>query len=601
LAPRSAYIRAYGALPFQQDEDLKVALQDRLAVTDALEKRIRLILGALVQGVDPRWVRSRLAAWEVHPVSIILAGVVSKHRTELAEALMPGQTEWTFGLSTVFTGLSLPRGLHLPGALVLDGCEDLSALPDDLSTPCLVIQNCRNLRSLLRIPPGVSGLQVEHAPNLIELPDSVKLKHEFRLSACPQVEQLPSHLHASAIKISHCPGLRSICSKINCHTLELSTLINLTTIDLDLTVSSGMDLSLPSLATWKGRAKVNGRLRIACSSLHKLEAEITVGDQMMVEHCRLLESIDGLIHVKRDLSIKRCPKFSATPAGFVGGNLELTDLPSLRHVDPSLIASCRRARIQRCETLECLPYGVHLRGSLDLIDLPALAYWPPSMNVGILTVLGCPLLLDPPPGVTVRSGIRRATSGERRAVSQALSEDSEGDQASIEPLRRLIRVLMSSGVSFASAMDMLHADGHAKGDTLVAAAAEGLGLHEFLDRCAGLSDGRGGEIEAARACVRASIHPASLALVVKDLTKARWLAELYSDSKDLAAGLTGDGNLRIQPKAAWDLPDDLAVPGQIRASGAEGEPRWPSRMRVLGGIKIQPAETESPGDALLMD
>jgi hypothetical protein len=145
-------------------------------------------------------------------------------------------------------------------------------------------------------------------------------------------------------------------------------------------------------------------------------------------------------------------------------------------------------------------------------------------------------------------------------------------------------------------MEMLQADGHAKGDALVAAAAEGLGLPEFLYQCAGLSDGRGGEIEAALACVRASIHPGSLALVVKDLTKARWLAELYSDSKDLAAGVTGDGNLRIQPHAAWDLPEGLAVPGQIRAAKADGMPRWPSRLRVLGGIATRSVAIPSASD-----
>lgn len=601
LTPQSSYLRAYGSLPFHQDEDLKAALDDRLTVTDSFEKRVQLILGALVQGLDLRWVRSRLSTWEIHPASLVHAEREPKLRKELADALMPGQVEWNFGHSTVFRGPILPRGVMVSGPLVLDGCVDLVDLPDDLITPCLVIQNCHNLRSLQQLPPGVSGLQVENAPNLIKLPESLILENGFRLSACPQIECLPSFMRASEVKISHCPGLRSISSKIRCRGFELSTLINLTVLDLDLAVSSSMDLSLPSLVSFMGRTKVHGRLHIACSNLRELGADITVDDQMMVEQCRLLEAMDGLVHVNGDLSIKRCLRLSATPEGFVGGKLELTDLPALRHVDPGLITSCRRVRIRRCETLERLPYGVHLRGSLDLIDLPALAYWPPSMNVGILTVLGCPLLPDPPPGVTVRSGFRRATSGERRAIAQALSEDSEVNRASIEPLRRLIRVLMSSGVSFATAMEMLHADGHAKGDILVAAAAEGLGLHEFLDRCAGLSDGRGGEIEAARACARASIHPGSLALVVKDLTKARWLAELYSDSKDLAAGVTGDGNLRIQPKAAWDLPEDLAVPGQIRASSAEGEPRWPSRMRVLGGIKTQSVETESPTDAQLMD
>lgn len=599
--PRSSYIKTYGPLPFDKDEDLKLALQDHLAATDACETRVRLILGALVQGVDRRWVRSRLDAWEVHPTSIILAERVPKLRSELAEALMPGQTEWTFGVSTVFRGPSLPRGLHLPGPLILDGCEGLVELPDDLSTPCLVIQNCRNLRSLQRVPPGVLGLQVEHAPNLIDLPDAVKLKNGFRLSACPQVEQLPSFIYASDIKISHCPGLRSLSSKIRCHRIELSTLINLTALDLDLTVSSNLELSLPSLSTMKGQVKVRGRFRLACTNLMSMEADINVGDQMVVEHCRLMESMKGRFHVKRGLFISRCPQLTATPEGIVEGNLELADLAALVQVDSGLCSSSRRVRIRRCEELQRLPNEVRLRGSMELIDLPSLAHWPDFMNVGILTVLGCPRLSVPPPGVIARTAFRWVSRLERQAMDRVLAEDSMVDRVGLELLRRLVRALTSAGVSLSEAVELLHADGHAKGDVLVASAAEGLGLAEFLDRCAALSDGRGGEVEAALACVRASIHPGSLALVVKDLTKARWLAELYSDSKDLAAGVTGDGNLRIQPQAAWDLPEKLAIPGQIRASQVEGEPRWPARMRVLGGIKFQPVGSASPSEVAFTD
>jgi hypothetical protein len=75
------------------------------------------------------------------------------------------------------------------------------------------------------------------------------------------------------------------------------------------------------------------------------------------------------------------------------------------------------------------------------------------------------------------------------------------------------------------------------------------------------------------------------------------MAELYSESRDLAAGVMGEGNLRISSQAAWDLPENLAVPGHVKVSDAEGPARWPANMRVLGGFNIHVPGVELPRGA----
>jgi hypothetical protein len=547
--------------------------------------------------LDPVWVRSQLAAWGIHPVSIVLAEADAKNRKNLEAVLMPGQTDWTIGLPTVFRGAALPPGLVMTGPLTIDGCSELMDLPEDLITPSLLIQNCPSLKRLSRLPPGVSGLQVENAQNLVELPDQLRLENCFGVSACPRLERLPAIIRSREVKISHCPGLRSISAKIRCWKLDLKSLIHLRNLDLDLKISNNLELNIPSLQTFSGRAEIGGRLHIKCVGLCEVRADLVVGDQAVVEHCQSLEALDGSFHVKGDLRIRRNPLLVATPTGFVGGTLELADLPSLRVVEPGLVASCRTVRIVRCTNLGRLPHGVHFRGSMELLDLPALAQWPESMKVGLLTVLGCPGLPDPPPGISVRTAFRRAGIPERHVLAQALSEDANPDAETIEPLRRMVRALKISGASLEEILQMLEADGSAPEEALPACAAEGLGLREFLEGCAAIVDGQGGEIRAARACTRASIHPGSIALVVRDLTKARWMAELYSESRDLAAGVMGEGNLRISSQAAWDLPENLAVPGHVKVSDAEGPARWPANMRVLGGFNIHVPGVELPRGA----
>jgi hypothetical protein len=595
--PRASFLRSHGPLPFGAEEDLKGALQARLADTPEAKHRVRLILGALAQELDPVWVRSQLAAWGIHPVSIVLAEADAKNRIHLEAILMPGQTDWTIGPPTVFRGAALPPGLVMTGPMTLDGCSELKDLPEDLITPSLLIQNCPSLRRLSRLPPGVSGLQVENAQNLVDLPDQLRLENGFGVSACPRLERLPSIIRSREVKISHCPGLRSISAKIRCWKLELKSLIHLRHLDLDLKITNDLELNIPSLQTFSGRANITGRLIIKCEALREVTADFIVGDQAVVEHCQSLEGMDGSFHVKGDLRIRRNPALVATPEGFVGGALELAYLPALRVVEPGMVASCRTVRIIRCTNLARLPYGVHFRGSMELLDLPALIQWPESMNVGLLTVLGCPGLPDPPPGMSIRTAFRRAGPQERCTLALALSEDGNTDAETIEPLRRMVRALKLSGASLEEILQMLEADGSVPEEALPACAAEGLGLREFLEGCAALVDGQGGEIRAARACNRASIHPGSIALVVKDLTKARWMAELYSESRDLAAGVMGEGSLRISSPTAWDLPENLAVPGHVKVSDAEGPARWPTNMRVLGGFNINVPGVELPRGA----
>ena len=589
ISLEDSYRESYWDLPFWPDEDLRAALPSRLAETPELEARVRLVLGAIAQGLDPLWVRSRLESWGVHPVSILLAEAHPKHRADLASSLLPDDGEWTVGNPTVFRGSVLPQGCVIPVQFVMDGCSGLVELPRDLIAKSLLIQNCSDLRSIHQLSEGVTGLRIENVPNLVDLPDTLHLKKGFYLSACPRLTRLPSDIRADEIRISHCPGIRAIKAKIQCSTFILKNLIHLTDLDLDLKVSGGLELNLPSLQSLRGRAEISGRLKISCRKLKDVDAAISVSDDAIIEQCSSLETIGGMLHVKGNLRIGQNPNLASTPDGFVDGTLELIDLKSLRQVRPLLIASSRTVRIQHCPSLEKMPHGVHIRGSLELLDLQSISHWPDSMSVGILTVLGCPGLPDPPPGVIIRTAFRRAGAHEREALLQLVGQDIDNNQVARDSLRRVIRTLTVTGLSFQDIRELLHAEGHNPGEVIAAAAAEGLGVREYLEECADLAFNPEGFIKAARLCARASIHPGSIALVVKNLTKARWVAELYSNSSDLAAGVRGDGSLSIPPNPAWDLPEGLAVPGQLLAIDATGPAMWPSGLRAVGGFKTRVA------------
>jgi hypothetical protein len=151
-----------------------------------------------------------------------------------------------------------------------------------------------------------------------------------------------------------------------------------------------------------------------------------------------------------------------------------------------------------------------------------------------------------------------------------------------------------AGVCFEDRWRLLLAEGHSSEDLLTALLGEGSDLKRSLEKCAALTDDTDGEIRAAVACTRVGIHPATLALVTRNPTKARWLAELFSESHDMVTGWRGDGGLRLEGQLTWDLPDGLVVPGRLRIHGVAGPAKWPKRMKVLGGILIKATDIEAP-------
>ncbi len=569
------------------DPALQRILEEGLAASLSAEVRLRLTVEALTGRLDPVCVRACLRKAGVHPATLALATQDVRIQEGLARFLKADGETWSVrGDSLWFTGSVLPMELVVPGTLVLDDCPGDIELPEDLEATTLVYQNCRTLRRVAFLPVSVQGLRIENAPELVELPDSLELMSSFQLSACPRLEHLPSYIHASEVRISHCPGIRSIWARIRCRSLSLDSLINLGELDLELATSQDLELRLPSLWRLRGKLRVAGRVHIASPWLRSLEADLKASGDLLVEYCGRLEAIVGKLHVGGSLYLRRNPSLVSVAGGAVVGTCEFQDLPALRWVDPALVTSGRKVRFERCENLRELPYGITYRGSLELLDLPSLSRWPANMEVGLLTALGCPLMPEPPPGVLIRSAFRRVGPGDREALAQALEVGTAEAQAALAGLRLLVRVLKASNVSLKKCLSLLQEDGEDPAAVLVAAAAEGLGLRDFLDSCAMLADGPEGLLEAARACARASIHPGSLALVVRDRTKARWMAECLSTSKDLALGLRGDGNLRLGPEALWDLPEGLRVPGVVKVEGGKGPVYWPKGLQAEGGFSL---------------
>ncbi len=567
------------------DQTLLGALKEGLAAAKSPKICLRLVMDALTRRLEPTCVLSCLQEAGVHPATLALATSDTRIQEGLARFLSREGETWSVkGDSMRFTGAELPQGLVIPGTLVLEDCPGDIQLPAGLEVSQLEYQNCRQLRRVGGLPATVKSLTIENAPQLVVLPETLELTFGFLLSACPRLEHLPSYIHAAKVKISHCPGIRAIWARIRCDSLALETLINLADLDLDLATGRELEIRLPSLRSLRGTLRSTGRLRIACPGLRSMEVDLKAGD-VLVENCSQLESIKGTLQAG-NLYIRRNASLGSIEGGFVVGASEFQDLPALRSVDPTLITSSRTVRFERCASLAELPYGVCYRGSLELLDLPALSRWPENMNVGLLTALGCSQLPDPPPGVVVRTAFRRARPEDREALAREVAAGTSEARAALTGLRLLVRALKASSVSLKKAMAMLQEDGEDPSAILVAAAAEGLGLQEFLDSCAQLANGPGGLLEAAKVCARASIHPGSLALVVRDRTKARWVAELLSESRDLARGVAGDSNLRIGPDADWDLPEDLAVPGSVKVEGGKGPVHWPRGLRAVGGISI---------------
>ena len=553
---------------------------------------------ALTHCLRPSRVRDTLMASGIHPASVALAATDRRMQEPLCGLLSIEGERWeAIGSDLHFTGAVLPQGLEVPGQLLLLACPGDIQLPEDLSAETVTFRSCRELKAISFIPPRVRNLRVEHAPLLETLPEAVDLPGELYLSACPRLERLPASVEAARVAVTHCPGLRAVHSRIRCSELTLESLINLRELDLDLYVLQALELTLPGLRILRGRLHSRGGLRIAAPGLQHILADLQAGGNLLVEGCRDLVAMKGTLRVKNNLVIRRNPRLAEVPAGEVTGEAEFADLPALKAVAAGLVNSSRRVRLQRCDSLEEVPGGTY-RGSLELLDLPGLTRWPAEMDVGILTELDCPSLPEPPPGVVVRTALRRARPQERKALAEEIAAEDTNPPEGLQEQRQMVRALAITGVPMERRPAMLVENGVPLEIALIACVAEGMGRQDFLERCIEQAIGKRDLAGAARTCLRASIHPASMALLVKDPAMARWLAQLLSPSRDLALGLSRDGNLRIGADAVWDLPEGLVVPGVVRYDGPMESIRWPAGLRTGQGCSVPVVEFLADGRTL---
>lgn len=581
-----------------EDPTLQDQLFTALSRGGGIGSALQATVHALTQRLRPSVVRGCLLAAGIHPASLVLSAVDPRIQEPLSALLSIEGERWEAIRGDLhFTGAVLPPGLKVPGELHLEWCPGELVLPEDLSAEVVTFRSCRELKSLQFIPPKVRSLRVEHSPSLVSLPEEVDLLGEFYLSACPRLERLPASIKAPQVVVTHCPGLHSIRSRIRCSELKLESLINLAELDLDLSASKCIELTLPSLQVLRGRLHSRGRVRIAAPGLRSIGADIKVGGDLVVEGCRELSTFAGALQVTRNLLIRRTPQLTSVPDGQVTGISEFVDLPALKTVGAGLIASSRRVRFERCASLVDLPGGTY-RGSLELLDLPGVECWPAELNVGVLTELDCPNLPDLPPGVVVRTALRRARPQEREALAAEIAREDTRPPAGLLQERMMVQVLAATGVPLERRLELLVEGGVPMELALIACLAEGMGRQSFLERCLDQAIGQSDLAGAARTCLRADIHPASMATLVKDPATARWMAQLLSTSRDLALGLSGDGNLRLAADAEWDLPESLVVPGAVRYNGPMTSIRWPAGLRTGQGCSVPVAEFLADGETL---
>jgi len=162
-------------------------------------------------------------------------------------------------------------------------------------------------------------------------------------------------------------------------------------------------------------------------------------------------------------------------------------------------------------------------------------------------------------------------------------------------LRALIQTLAIGGVPLPEVGDMLIEAGNDPLEVLNFLVEEGVELTDFLRIGARVARHYGCEAKPALACIRFGIHPASLAFLIRRHSRARRLVKLFTDSRDLAEGIVDRENLYIPRKAAWDLPEELVVPGTIIVHPDSEQPaRWPERLIALKGFSSVPFGRELP-------
>ena len=188
---------------------------------------------------------------------------------------------------------ALPENLSVGGFLSLDGCTGLTALPENLSVGgFLSLDGCTGLTAL---PENLSlggGLSSTHCTGLTALPENLSVGGDLSLEGCTDLTALPKKLSVGGY-------------------LSLDGCTDLTALPENLSVGGYLSLD-------------------GCTDLTALPENLSVGGDLSLDGCTGLTALPENLSVGGDLSLDGCTGLTALPNWITTMGSTFQD--SIRHV-----------------------------------------------------------------------------------------------------------------------------------------------------------------------------------------------------------------------------------------------------------------------------
>ena len=204
---------------------------------------------------------------------------------------------------------------QVEGDLYLDGCTDLTALPENLSVGGrLSLSRCTGLTALPENLSVGGYLSLRGCTGLTALPENLSVRGNLFLSGCTGLTALPENFSVGIFYLSldGCTGLTALPENLSVGGyLSLDGCTGLTALPENLSVGGYLSLD-------------------GCTGLTALPENLSVRGSLSLKGCTSLTALPGNLSVGGSLSLRYCTGLTALPNWIT--TMGLTSQNFIRHV-----------------------------------------------------------------------------------------------------------------------------------------------------------------------------------------------------------------------------------------------------------------------------
>ena len=283
---------------------------------------------------------------------------------------------------------ALPKKLCIIGTLNLEGCSNLTTMPEILK----IESNFYNVYEHNFPVENKNSLNLKGCTSLTRLPRNLHIKKDLNLEGCTGLTSLPEGLIVEGdLNLKKCTNLRSLTEGLSVGgNINMLGCTSLTSLPEGLSVGgnlkAGVDRyddatscinlrSLPNNMTIRGNLDLEG-----CINLESLPENLRIGGELNLDGCTRIRAIPSTTHVGGDLSIARCTGITNLPENLdIPGSLHLCD----------------------CSNMEKLPLRMTVGGGLNLHSCTKLTSLHTNQYNGDLVLSNCTGILELPENLQV--------------------------------------------------------------------------------------------------------------------------------------------------------------------------------------------------------